>query len=222
MVRKMFLFVMLGTFLAIGGFWALQAQDPAPQNQNQNQNSSQAPVTAGRTNQVDLSGTYTGTFMNCDAGGLSGETTLTITGNEFTTSDGKRGRILASRTRGYTAVALQMSGAGSKVMSFRGKKSGNRLTLSPITGSTDTCTFTTARTSGSGATPTGTTVANPTQSPRPSPEASPEASPSSSPSPEASPMPSPMPSPSPGEPMPSPTPGASPTPSPSPSPSPRS
>ena len=223
MVRKMFLLAMLGTFLAIGGFWALKAQDPASPNQNQNQNSSQAPVTAGRTNQVDLSGTYTGTFVNCDAGGLSGETTLTITGNEFTTADGKRGRVIASRTRGYTAVALQMSGASSKVMSFRGKKSGNKLTLTPITGSTDQCTFTTARNTGNTTTPTGTTVANPTQSPSPSaspsPEASPEASPSASPSPMPSPTPGePMPSPTPGEPMPSPTPGASPSPSPSPSP----
>jgi hypothetical protein len=30
MVRRMFLLVMLGTFLALGGFWALRAQDPAP------------------------------------------------------------------------------------------------------------------------------------------------------------------------------------------------
>jgi len=28
MLRQMFLLVMLGTFLAIGGFWALRAQDP--------------------------------------------------------------------------------------------------------------------------------------------------------------------------------------------------
>lgn len=212
MVRKMFLLVMLGTFLAIGGFWALRAQDPAPQNQNQNQNqnSSQAPVTAGRTNQVDLSGTYTGTFVNCDAAGFSGDTTLTITGNQFTTTDGKTGRIIASRTRGYTAVALQMSGAGSPVFSFRGKKSGNRLTLTPIAGSTQQCAFTTARNRANTTTPTGTTVANPTQSPAQSP------SPAASPSPGSSPAPSP----SPGEPTPNPSPGASPSPSPSPSPRP--
>lgn len=222
MVRKMFLLVMLGTFLAIGGFWALRAQDPAP-NQNQNQNTAaETPTRRGpQTMQVDLSGTYTGTFVNCDAAGLSGETTLTITGNEFTTADGKRGRIIASRTRGYTAVALQLQGATSKVVSFRGKKSGNRLTLSPIEGATDQCTFTTSRTTGQG-TATGTEIANPTQSPRPSP--SPDASPS--PSPGGSPMPSPspgepMPSPTPGEPMPSPTPGGSPSPTPTPSPSPR-
>src|SRR5918996_5117876 len=62
------------------------------------------------SNQTDLSGTYTGTF-NCEALGLTGDTTLTITGNEFTTADGKSGRIVASTTGGYTAVAFQMSGA---------------------------------------------------------------------------------------------------------------
>ena len=236
MVRQMFLFVMLGTFLAIGGFWALRAQDPAPQNQNQNQNEnrSRAPVAAGQTNQVDLSGTFTGSFVNCDALGMSGDTTLTITGNEFTTADGKRGRIIASRTRGYTAVAMQMSGAGSPVISFRGKKSGNKLTLTPIAGSTQQCTFTSSGNRGNQgtSTATGTEVANPTQSPRPSPSPTPETSPtpSGSPTPAPSPSPSdpmpsptpgePMPSPTPGEPMPSPTPGGSPSPTPSPSPSP--
>ena len=218
MVRKMFLLVMVGTFLAIGGFWALRAQDPAP-NQNQNENRSQAPVTAGQTNQVDLSGTYTGSFVNCDALGMSGDTTLTITGNQFTTSDGKSGRIIASRTRGYTAVAMQMQGPSAQVVSFRGKKSGNRLTLSPIAGSTQQCAFTSSRGGGDrgGTTPTGTEVANPTQSPRPSPDASPSASPGGSPMPSPSPS-EPAPSPSPGEPMPSPSPGGSPIPSPSPSP----
>ncbi|HKG48686.1 MAG TPA: hypothetical protein VKB02_18270 [Pyrinomonadaceae bacterium] len=224
MVRKMFLLVMLGTFLAIGGFWALKAQDPAPQNQNQNENSSRAPVTAGQTNQVDLSGTYSGTFVGCEAAGFSGDTTLTITGNQFTTADGKTGRVIASRTRGYTAVAMQMSGAGSPVVSFRGKKSGNKLTLNPIAGSTQQCTFTTSRSAANRGTttPTGTEVANPSQSPRPSPSPgaspSPEASPN--PSPDASPSPggSPMPTPSPTEPTPSPSPGGSPIPSPSPSP----
>src|SRR5215212_7536910 len=81
MVRKMFLLVMLGTFLAIGGFWALRAQDPAPQTPTTTQNERQ--MTKGQTSQVDLSGTYTGTFLNCDAAGLSGDTTLTISGDQF-------------------------------------------------------------------------------------------------------------------------------------------
>ncbi len=109
MVRKMFLLVMLGNFLALGGFWALRAQDPAAANSNHNHDA--ATTNSGQTSQVDLSGTYAGTFVNCDAAGLTGDTTLTITGNQFTTADGKSGRIIASKTRGYTAVALQMSGA---------------------------------------------------------------------------------------------------------------
>ncbi|HYV82257.1 MAG TPA: hypothetical protein VE931_02005, partial [Pyrinomonadaceae bacterium] len=126
MVRRMFLLVMLGTFLALGGFWALQAQDPAPQ---QTPTTTQTEKqTMPQTTQLDLSGTYAGTFANCE--GLNGDTTLTINGNQFTTSDGKTGRVIASKTKGYTAVALQMSGANSPVMSFRGKKSGNKLTLS--------------------------------------------------------------------------------------------
>jgi hypothetical protein len=224
MVRKMFLLVMLGNFLAIGGFWALRAQDPAPQTPTTT-TTPQQPTT-GQTSQVDLSGTYAGTFVNCDPAGLTGDTTLTITGNQFTTADGKSGRIIASKTRGYTAVALQMSGAGSPVISFRGKKSGNKLTLNPIAGSTSQCTFTTSKPAANRGTATGTEVANPSttpstmpsQSPSPTPSPSPEASPEPNPSPSGSPRPGP--SPSPGEPTPSPSPGGSPIPTPTPSPSP--
>lgn len=230
MVRKMFLLVMLGTFLAIGGFWALRAQDPAPQPKPQTPTTTPAqpdrPTTAPQTMQLDLSGTYAGTFTNCDTLGLNGDTTLTITGNQFTTADGKSGRIIASKSRGYTAVALQMSGANSPVVSFRGKKSGTKLTLSPVSGATSQCMFTTSKMAKSG-TATGTEVANPStttpttmpsQSPSPSPAPSPTPSPEPNPEPSPSGSPRPGPSPSPGEPTPSPT--ASPTPSPSPSPHP--
>ncbi len=226
MVRQMFLLVMLGTFLALGGFWALRAQDPTtPQQTPTTTTQTQTqPQTKMQTTQVDLSGTYTGTFANCDTGGLSGPTTLTINGDQFTTADGKSGRIIASRTKGYTAVALQMSGAGSPVMSFRGKKSGNKLTLSPVAGATSQCTFTTSKnaaSTGTQTTPTatGTEVSNPTtttpstmpsQRPSPSPTVSP--SPESSPEPNPSPSGSPRPEPSPSEPMPSPTPSPSPSP----------
>ena len=232
MVRQMFLLVMLGTFLALGGFWALRAQDPTtpqqtPTTTTKTQTQTQ-PQTKMQTTQLDLSGTYTGTFANCDAGGLSGPTTLTINGDQFTTADGKSGRIIASKTRGYTAVALQMSGAGSPVMSFRGKKSGNKLTLSPVAGATSKCMFTTAKnaaSTGTQTTPTatGTEVSNPStttpstmpsQRPSPSPTVSPspESSPEPNPEPNPSPSGSPRPAPSPSEPMPSPTPSPSPSP----------
>ena len=221
MFRHMFLLGMLGTFLALGGFWALRAQDPTTP-QTPTTTTQTEPQKTMQTTQVDLSGTYTGTFVNCDAGGLSGEQTLTINGSQFTTADGKSGRIIASKTRGYTAVALQMSGAGSPVMSFRGKKSGNKLTLSPVAGATSQCMFTTSKSMPSKETKTtptatGTEVANPTtttpsampsQSPSPTPSPSPEASPEPNPSPSGSPRPRPSPS----EPMPSPTPSPSPSP----------
>jgi hypothetical protein len=222
MARKLLTLIMLSFSLAIGGFWALRAQDPAQPTPKT------TPQTTAATNQIDLSGTYAGTF-NCEAAGLTGDTTLTINGNEFTTADGKSGRIVASKTKGYTAAALQLSGAGSPVISLRAKKSGNKLTLSPVAGSTQQCTFTPSGNVAKGqsmkstSTATGTEVSNPaaTQTPSPSPSPSPEASPSpspeASPTPSGSPRPRPRPSPSPGEPTPSPTP----TPTPSPSPSPR-
>ena len=220
MVRRMFLLVMLGTFLALGGFWALKAQDPAPQQTPTTTTTQTEKQTMTKTAQLDLSGAYAGTFANCE--GLNGDTTLTITGDQFTTADGKSGRIIASKTKGYTAVALQMSGANSPVMSFRGKKSGNKLTLSPVAGATSQCMFTTSKNMAKTPTATGTEVANPstttpsTAKPSTMPSQNPSPSPIPSPSPEASPEPNPSPSgsprpaPSPTEPMPSPTPTPSP------------
>ncbi len=139
---------MLGFSLAAGGFWARQAQDPAPQNPS---NVRTDPPTVAQTTQTDLSGTYAGTF-NCEPLGLTGDTTLTITGNEFTLADGKTGRIVASTTGGYTAVALQLSGTATAtaatatttaptVVSMRAHKSGNRLTLTALSGTAMKCSF---------------------------------------------------------------------------------
>ena len=239
MNKKSLLFTILSLSLA-GSFWALSAaQDPPSQVRTD-------PPTVAATTQTDLSGTYTGTFR-CEAAGLTGPTTLTITGNEFTTADGKTGRIVASTTGGYTAVVLHMPGsdptAAPTVISMRGHKRGNRLTLTPVPGSTR-CSFTPGRGVARGrrdqTTPdaTGTEVANPaatpttpatptespmpeqTPSPSPSPTMSPTPIPSPTPSetPSPSPAPSPMPTPTPGEPVPSPTPEASPSPGASPSP----
>jgi hypothetical protein len=113
---------------------------------------SQTMATAA-TEQTDLSGTYAGTF-DCSDVGLTGETTLTITGNQFTLADGRTGRIVGSTTRGYTAVALQMGesvatsgaqpGTVPTIVSMRAKKSGDRLTLLSVPGSGRVCSFTPA------------------------------------------------------------------------------
>src|SRR5882724_10300828 len=110
-----------------------------------------AATATAQTEQTDLSGTYTGNFT-CDEIGMTGDTTLTINGNQFTTADGKTGRIVASTTRGYTAVALQAGDTGTptagmpattapRVISLRARKSGDRLTLMPVAGSAQTCSF---------------------------------------------------------------------------------
>lgn len=105
------------------------------------------------TEQTDLSGTYTGTF-DCSDAGLTGETTLTITGNQFTTSDGKSGRITAATTHGYTGVAMQFGelvlptgktpGVSPVIVSMRAKKSRDRLTLTTVPDATHVCSFTPA------------------------------------------------------------------------------
>ena len=227
MTRKMLLFTILSLSLA-GSFWALQAaQDPVQPSQVR-----QEPAAVAATTQTDLSGTYTGTFR-CEAAGLTGDTTLTINGNEFTTSDGKSGRIVASTTRGYTAVALSMPGsdptAAPTVISMRGNKRGNRLTLTPVAGSAMKCSFTPSRgnmaRSRRQKTPaaTGTEVSNPaaepSMSPSPVPSPTPSPVPAESPMPAQTPEPSPSPTPTP-EPVPSPTPSGTPSPSPVPSPMP--
>ena len=231
MIKKILL-ITLGFSLAAGGFWSGLAQDPAPQNPSSVR--TDPPTVAAQSTPTDLSGTYAGTF-NCDALGLTGDTTLTINGNEFTLADGRTGRLVASTTKGYTAVALQLARADTattptagaatapSVVSLRAKKSGTRLTLSPASGSQMKCSFVTRKTSAA----TGTEVSNPatptespvtTQTPAPSPPASPTPTPDPTPVPNPSPSPTttPTPVPSPGEPTPSPT--ASPTPTPSPSP----
>ena len=137
-------------------------------------------TTMSPTTQTDLSGTYAGTF-NCDALGLTGDTTLTVNGNEFSTADGKTGRIVASTTHGYTAVALQTGAVSTSpatpgatepttpptIVSLRAHKSGNRLTLTSVPGATMRCSFTPGRSVArrSRRTPAaaGTTVASPAE-----------------------------------------------------------
>jgi hypothetical protein len=102
---------------------------------------------ANAQEQTDLSGTYTG-VLDCEVLGPSGETTITIAGNQVTFSDGRTGRITATTTGGYTAVALQVGdaspGTPAKIVSLRARKSGDRLILTSVQGGTK-CTFTPAR-----------------------------------------------------------------------------
>ena len=191
------------------------------------------------TEQTDLSGTYAGTF-NCDTLGLTGDTTLTITGNQFTTAEGKTGRIVASTTRGYTAVALQTGDTGTTTaattgaattpttVSLRARKSGDRLTLTSVPGATMKCSFAPTRNVAKSRrsrqrTPsaTGIEVANPAAAPSTITPAQPMPMPAQTPSPTPAPSPTPMPTPEPNpSPEPSPVPTPVPTPSGSPTPAP--
>jgi hypothetical protein len=110
------------------------------------------------TEQTDLSGTYTGTF-ECGDAGVTGPTTLTITGNQFTLADGKTGRIVASTTHGYTGVAMQFGevvmpapgqpvNAAPTIVSMRARKSGDRLILTTVDGASHVCSFTPAGAAG--------------------------------------------------------------------------
>ena len=212
------------------------AQDPQP--------AKPAPAQAA---QVDLSGTYTGTF-DCEPAGLMGESTLTITGNQFTTADGKTGRIVASPGGGYTAVAFQVgemtpasttgataaAPAAPQIFSLRARKQGTRLTLTSAPGTNVKCSFTTGRTARGRKTrtpaATGTEVANPATVPAPTttppaeapiPAQTPAPSPTPMPSPTVNPTPEPSPEPQPSpEPSPGPSPAPTPVPSPNPSPMP--
>jgi hypothetical protein len=104
--------------------------------------------------QTDLSGTYTGT-VNYSEGGLSGDTTLTIRGNNFTMTNGsntQEGRVVAVTTCNYTAVTMmfgreQVSAATGPqppalpVVSLRAKRVGGGLTLESVEGETRQFSF---------------------------------------------------------------------------------
>ena len=144
------------------------------------------------TQQTDLSGTYSGTF-DCSDAGVAGDTTLTITGNQFNLSDGKSGHITTATTRGYTAVAMQFgefsmptsggsTAAAPTIVSMRARKTGDRLTLTTVPGASHRCSFlptgTTARTrrgrrthqAPAATNAAGTETANPAKTPATSAE----------------------------------------------------
>lgn len=125
------------------------------QNTNSNMampaDTSMAPAqdTGGGTNE-DLSGTYTGRVRMSGGHEMSGQGTLTITGNTFTLeSEGMthRGRIYAVNTRRYVGAALIFEDLTDPVTntplacSVRAR-TGRTFSMTPVPGSRNRFTFT--------------------------------------------------------------------------------
>lgn len=108
------------------------------------------------TDSTDLSGSYEGRVTLSGGHEMSGEGTLTITGNTFQLESGGTthgGRVYAVTTRGYTGASFYFTdlidpATGTPVVAaVRARKSGDRLILSPVPGARIRMTFT----SGGGA-----------------------------------------------------------------------
>lgn len=90
--------------------------------------------------QADLSGTYSGAVSYPD-GNLSGDATLTITGNQFSLESGGStlsGRITAVKTCNYIGATMMIGESTPTQMattiSVRAQKTGERLTLTSVAG----------------------------------------------------------------------------------------
>jgi hypothetical protein len=104
--------------------------------------------------QTDLSGTYTGN-VNYPEASLTGDATLTITGNDFTLTAGsttQTGRITAVTTCNYTGATMMFGDMTAPdptkppppplpAVSLRAKKMGNRVTLTSVPGETRSFSF---------------------------------------------------------------------------------
>ena len=135
------------------------------------------PMSTGRCDpmaqeQTDLSGTYTGSVDYAE-GGLSGDATLTITGNDFTMTSGsstQEGRVVAVTTCNYTAVTMRFGkDAGPTppgttpppplpTVSLRARRTGNGITMASVSGESRQFSFS----SGGGGTRRGRRRAAPT------------------------------------------------------------
>lgn len=132
-----------------------------------------------KSEQTDLSGTYTGTVTYPD-GGLAGEATLTITGNQFNLESGgttHSGRISAVTTCNYTGATLMFGESTTTQMahaiSVRARKTGDRLTLTSVPGEKRSFSFgvgTRRRTRRQPqAMPANTNASDPSETPTPTP-----------------------------------------------------
>jgi hypothetical protein len=109
--------------------------------------------------QTDLSGTYTGTINYPDAG-LTGDATLTITGNNFSLTAGsttQSGRVTAVTTCGYIAATMMFGDLAPQMpspnpppalpaVSVRVRKMGDRVSLMTVPGEKRSFSFGTAGT----------------------------------------------------------------------------
>ena len=93
---------------------------------------------------TDLSGTYTGRVRMTGAHEMSGEGTLTISGNTFTLEAGgmtHNGRIIAITTRGYTGATLWFTDITDSTTNtpvaagVRVRRGRNNITMTPVPGS---------------------------------------------------------------------------------------
>ena len=119
----------------------------------------QDTTNTGGGEDADLSGTYTGRVTVSGGHEMSAQGTLTITGNTFTLeAEGMThsGRIRAVTTRGYTGASLwftDITDAASNtplVATVRARKTGDRLTLSPVPGARNRLTFASGGSGGGG------------------------------------------------------------------------
>lgn len=122
---------------------------PADSNMNagtsEGAQSGSAPNTGTAGDVADLSGTYTGT-INYPDGSMSGDATLTITGNTFTVSGGggsdATGTLSARSWPGYTALSMRFGDAlPAKIISTRAWHKGKTLRISSVGGETRVFSF---------------------------------------------------------------------------------
>ena len=111
--------------------------------------------------QTDLSGTYAGT-INYTEGGLTGDATLTISGNDFTLTGGSstvEGRIVAVTTCNYTAATMRFGKDATvapgqtpppplPTVSLRARRTGGGLVLETVPGESRQFSFRSTRTRG--------------------------------------------------------------------------
>jgi cytoskeletal protein RodZ len=93
---------------------------------------------------ADLSGTYTGT-VNYAEGGMTGEATLTLTGNTFTITAGSAtasGTLSARSWPGYTALSMRFGDTlPATIVSTRAWHKGRGLRIQSVRGETRPFTF---------------------------------------------------------------------------------